>query len=147
MNINIKATLAMVAICLMGATQAGAQNESKALRTALADYLENYNRNATCYTSYDRVTVEDITVNAEERKVYIYLNVGFLGQPFTPESVKSIKENIQQRLPKNLQRYDVVVYADGTPIDMLVPVNLAEKKDPTRMYGKLDYKGHPWVQR
>ena len=39
MNINIKATLAMVAICLMGATQAGAQNESKALRTALADYL------------------------------------------------------------------------------------------------------------
>ncbi len=147
MNINIKATLAMVAICLMGAIQAGAQNESKALRTALADYLENYNRNATCYTSYDRVTVEDITVNAEERKVYIYLNAGFLGQPFTPESVKSIKENIQQRLPKNLQRYDVVVYADGTPIDMLVPVNLAEKKDPTRMYGKLDYKGHPWVQR
>ncbi len=147
MNRNIKVALALAAMCLVGAGQAWAQTDTKAMRTALADYIENYNRNATCYTSYDRVTVEDISVSQEERKVHIYLSEGFLGQPFTPESVKSINDNIQQRLPKSLQDYKVVVYADGTPIEQLVPVNLTDGKDTSRVYGKRDYKGHPWVQR
>ncbi len=147
MKRNIKATLALAAMCLMGAGHAEAQSDTRSLRTALADYIENYNKNATCYTSYDRVTVEDITVSQEERKVYIYLSEGFLGQPFTPESVKAINENIRQRLPKALQDYKVVVYADGTPIELLIPVNMTDGKDTSRVYGKRDYKGHPWVQR
>lgn len=146
MNKHIPAILSLATMIAMGTTDICAQ-QNKALRTALADYIENYNRNATCYTSYDRVTVEDISINSEERKVFIYLSEGFLGQPFTPESVKEIYENIQKRLPQNLASYKLVVYADGTPIEMLIPVNLSEVKDESRIYGKLEYKGHPWVQR
>ena len=130
----------------MGLCPTSAQ-DVKTMRTALADYLDNYNKNATCYTSLDKVRVEDITVSPEDQTVYIYLNEGFLGQPFTPESVSSIQENIKQRLPKNLQDYHLVVYADGTPIEMLIPVNLTDGKDTSRVYGKKEYKGHPWVQR
>lgn len=143
----IRAALLTAVICVTGTGKVCAQTDARSLRTCLADYIENYNRNATCYTSYDRVTVEDLSVNAEERKVYIYLSEGFLGQPFTPESVQSINENIKQRLPKGLKGYEVVVYADGTPIEMLVPVNLAKSEDPSRVYGKKEQKVHPWVQR
>ena len=147
MNRNIKATLALVTMCVMGAVRGWAQSDTRTLRTALADYIENYNRNATCYTSYDPVTVEDISVSQEERKVHIYLGEGFVGQPFTPESVRDINANIQRRLPKPLQDYKVVVYAGGTPIESLVPVNLTDGKDTSRVYGKRDYKGRPWVHR
>lgn len=143
----IKAALLAALMSMAGSTNAQAQTDAKSLRTALANYIENYNRNATCYTSYDKVTVEDITVNAEERRVYLYLSEGFLGQPFTPESVKSINENIKQRLPKNLQGYDVTVYADGTPIELLIPVSMTDGKDTSRVYDKKEYRCHPWVQR
>ena len=147
MNNIIKAALLAALIGMARSTNAQAQADAKSLRSALADYIENYNRNATCYTSYDKVTVEDISVSTEERRVYLYLSEGFLGQPFTPESVKSINENIKQRLPESLQGYDVTVYADGTPIELLVPVNLTDGKDTSRVYGKREFRCHPWVQR
>ena len=146
MNCTKNKIAAFACTCLMGLCPTSAQ-DVKTMRTALADYLDNYNKNATCYTSLDKVRVEDITVSPEDQTVYIYLNEGFLGQPFTPESVSSIQENIKQRLPKNLQDYHLVVYADGTPIEMLIPVNLTDGKDTSRVYGKKEYKGHPWVQR
>ncbi|MGN0233164.1 MAG: hypothetical protein ACI4B5_01925 [Bacteroidaceae bacterium] len=147
MNGTRKTILALATTCLIGVGHTFAQGDVKTMRTALADYLDNYNKNATCYTSLDKVKVEDISISSEERTVYIYLNEGFLGQPFTPESVNSIQENIRQRLPRNLQEYKLVVYADGTPIEMLIPVNLTDGKDTSRVYGKKEYKGHPWVQR
>lgn len=75
----------------------------------------------------------------------MYANPTFGYQPFTEENVSAIYRLLKQSLPGPVNYYTLQVYADGKPIEELVPNAFRKKQDKTRLYGKLEAKGNPWV--
>ena len=50
-------------------------------------------------------------------------------------------------MPGPVNYYRITLYADGQPIENLIPNFLRKKgKDKERLYGKIEYKGDAWTQ-
>lgn len=112
-------------------------------KTPLAIYFENYqNPN---FTSADKIKVEDLDINNEEKRYSIYLNDAFKSQPFTPTIVQRIYEDVRRTLETPYNTYQITIYAQDVPIEQLIPINLLSERDSMRVYGKNPYKGNSWV--
>jgi hypothetical protein len=112
-------------------------------KTPLALYFENYqNPN---FSSTDKIKVEDLNINSNEKKYAIYLNDAFKAQPFTPTLVQSIYEEVRRTLEAPYNTYQITIYAQDTPIEQLIPINLLSERDSMRVYNKKLYKGNAWV--
>lgn len=119
---------------------------SQGLEGTVEDRLNRY------FTEYKHPTanfgvcgLESYTLDHERRKLDIHPTPTFGYQPFTPESVKQIYESLKGCLPGPVNYYDITVYADGKPIDELIPNYLRKKKDNALRW-KREYKGNPWTQ-
>lgn len=112
-------------------------------KTPLALYFENYqNPN---FSSADKIRVEDLDINNEEKRYTIYLNDAFKSQPFTPSLVQRIYEDVRRTLETPYNTYKIVIYAQDVPIEQLIPINLLSERDSMRVYRKNPYKGNSWV--
>lgn len=112
-------------------------------KTPLALYFENYqNPN---YSSNDKIKIEDIDINNDEKRYAIYLNEAFKSQPFTPTIVQTIYENVRRTLEPPYNTYQIILYAQDVPIEQLIPINLLSERDSMRVYRKNPYKGNSWV--
>ena len=109
----------------------------------LSAYFANYTNEA--YSSLDKIKVEDIHVNRENRSMEIYLNEPFLGQPFTPQTVKRIYQNTAEQLPAPFNKYRLTIFVKNTPIDQFVPITLMQQKDSRRLYDFKHIDVKPWV--
>ena len=89
--------------------------------------------------------LDSFHLDHRKRKLDIYPSVTFGYQPFTPESVKQIYDNLKGRLPGPVNYYDITIHADGKTIDELIPNHLRKKLDKTRLW-KREYKGDAWVR-
>ena len=112
-------------------------------KTPMALYFENYqNPN---FSSTDKIRVEDLDINNEEKRYAIYLNDAFKSQPFTPSLVQRIYEDVRRTLETPYNTYKIVIYAQDVPIEQLIPINLLSERDSMRVYRKNPYKGNSWV--
>ena len=112
-------------------------------KTPLALYFENYqNPN---FSSADKIKIEDLDINNEEKRYAIYLNDAFKSQPFTPSLVQRIYEDVRRTLETPYNTYKIVIYAQDVPIEQLIPINLLSERDSMRVYRKNPYKGNSWV--
>ena len=60
---------------------------------------------------------------------------------------KYLQNQVENLLPGPVRFFDVTIYADGKPIEDLIPnVYRKKKKDKTRLSLNIDYKGAPWVK-
>lgn len=131
--------------CLLGMTcnlraQSLEQNIEERLSHYFADYKPERTYIGTC-------RLDSFAVNHEKKSVDIYANATFGYQPFTEENTKSIYQAIKLLLPGPTNYYKIKIYADNLPIESLIPnVYRKKDKDKTRLYGKTDYKGAPWVE-
>ncbi len=114
-----------------------------AIKNRLAGYFTNYT--SAAFTSADPIRLTDVEVDAKERIVRLYANAGFAAQPFTPETVRSIRRDVERLMPPPYNTYRIQILANGTPIEELVPLALCDTTADKRRWGELEYKGKPWV--
>ena len=130
--------LILFSLCLDGNAQRR-RNE----KTPLALYFEKYQN--PDYSSADKIKIEDIDINNEEKRYGIYLNDAFKSQPFTPTVVQRIYQDVRSTLEPPYNTYQIVIYAQDVPIEQLIPINLLSEVDSMRVYQRNPYKGNPWV--
>lgn len=83
-------------------------------------------------------------VNTSTKKITIFVDDRFAEQEFTKKSVKSIYKKVKKLLPKPYNKYELEINTSGIAIEKLVPGY--ESEDVTNLWGKLNYKGKPWVR-
>lgn len=120
-----------------------AQDIERNVKERLTDYFGNYQATAKISTP----KLKSIDINYDRKTIDIYASESFAYQPFRPENVEAIYSQVKGLLPGPVHYYKITIYADGKPIDELIP-NLyrRKKKDKERMSLHTDYKGAPWVK-
>lgn len=121
-----------------------AQDIEKNVKERLTDYFSKYIP-ATANTGSTKLSSFDI--DFDRKKLSIYTSESFAYQPFLPETVDEIYQQIQNLLPGPVRFFQTTVYANNQPIEELVPnFYRAKKKDKSRLWTNTDYKGAPWVK-
>ena len=123
-------------------TDCNAQRRRKE-KTPLAIYFENYQNPS--FSSADKIKIEDLDINNEEKRYAIYLNDAFKSQPFTPTLVQRIYEDVRRTLEPPYNTYQIIIYAQDVPIEQLIPINLLSERDSMRVYSRNLFKGNAWV--
>ncbi len=124
--------------------QAQAQRLENAVKERLDTFFNNY---STSQANIGQTSLKSFKLDNQNRTLDIYPNINFGYQPFTDENVKAIYRTIKQSLPGPVNYYKVKIYADGRPIEELVPNYLhkrrAQNKD--RLWRNIQYDGASWV--
>lgn len=121
-----------------------AQDIERNVKDRLTDYFRSY---APVSAKISTPKLQSIDIDYDRKRVAVYVTDNFAFQPFLPESVEAIYQQIQTLLPGPVRFYDLTVYAGNKPIEELVP-NLYRKKKPNkeRLSLQTEYKGQPWVK-
>lgn len=138
-----KLTLLLLSL-LIGAEMLLAQDIEKNVKERLTDYFGSY---VPASTKTSAAKLKEFNIDYDRKKMTIYATESFATQPFVPETVEAIYQQIQNLLPGPVRFFDLTIYAGDRPIDDLVP-NLYRKKrqDKSRLSLSIDYKGEPWVK-
>ena len=109
----------------------------------LQNFFKNYN---TSYANIGKCHLEKFTVDHENKTLNVYASTSFGYQPFTETNTRAIYRSIKQVLPGPVNYYDIKIFADGKVIEDLIPNAFNSHKDKSRLYGKIDFRGEPWVK-
>ena len=121
-----------------------AQNDAAGrIKSRLTEYFQNYRNDA--YTSADVIRLTNVEVDTQQRTVSLYVTAGFASQPFTPETVQRIHEEVGRLMPEPYKAYQTIIYANGAPIEELVPLAQGDTVLQRRRWGEVEYRGYPWV--
>lgn len=120
-----------------------AQDLDKNVEQRLKEYFSGY----TTTVKIGKTKLENFSIDYKRKTISIYVSDNFAYQPFRPETVEGIYRKISRVLPGPVNYYQPKVYVKNQPIDELVP-NLyrKKKKDKSRQWLEVDYKGAPWTQ-
>ena len=119
-----------------------AQALDKNVEERLTEFFANYQ---TTYANIGKCKLDSFSIDYTRKKLAIYASKSFGYQPFNNENVPHIYRLLKQSLPGPVNNYDLTVYADGKPIEELVPNYLRKKKDVSRIWKK-EYTGNAWVK-
>lgn len=120
-----------------------AQDIERNVKERLTDYFAKYTATAKISTP----KLNSIDIDYDRKTITIYASEGFAYQPFRPETVEMIYNQVKELLPGPVHYYRTTIYADGKPIEELIPnIYRNKKKDKERMSLHVDYKGAPWVK-
>lgn len=120
-----------------------AQDIERNVKERLTDYFSKYTTTAKISTP----KLKSIDINYDRKTIAIHASESFAYQPFRPETVVSVYNQVKELLPGPVHYYQLTIYADGKPIEELVPnFYRHKKKDKERMSLNIDYKGAPWVK-
>ncbi|MCI5450556.1 N-acetylmuramoyl-L-alanine amidase [bacterium] len=135
--------LAMLTLLAASFPATAQQRTEKVLRNELSGYFSAYSNPA--YSSNDKISIEKITVDRETRTLSIFVNEGFSSQPFTPQLVATIYDDVRARLRAEYRGFNLIIYAQGKRIQDLIPVSLQANPDSARIYRSQMRRGNPWV--
>ncbi|MCH5307835.1 MAG: xanthan lyase [Prevotella sp.] len=131
----------VLACCPLSAQTA--KDEAK-LKINLKEYFSKYKPKGTKLRQAPRLV--DVKVDHQARTMTITADEFFAAQEFTPEITESIYKKIKSELPKVYRNYELTVITNGMAIDELIPNRLSKNADKSRLWGKIDYDGKPWVK-
>jgi len=92
-----------------------AQDIERNVKERLTDYFNQYT--ATAKISTPKLNSFDI--NYDRKTIAIYASESFAYQPFRPETVENIYNQVKELLPGPVHYYQLTIYADGKPIEDL----------------------------
>ena len=140
--------LAVFVAATMCIAALSAQKVDRAVVDSISGYFKRYtsDRCVTKFTGLDRRR-NNVVVNNKAQEITIYCNEAFAGQPFTPDMVKRVYDDVRALLPKKIRKYKVQILYKGKSIDSSIP-NIYRKKniDKSRVWGDVGYVGNPWVK-
>ena len=142
-----KLSLYIFILCLLaGTSQALAQTakDEARLKENLQKYFSKYKPKGTRLTEQPRLT--GYQVNNKARTIIITADEYFAAQEFTPEITKNIYKKVKGELPKVYRDYKLTVMTNGMAIDELIPNRLSQNADKSRLWGRINYDGSPWVK-
>lgn len=123
---------------------APAQSLEKNVENRLKDFFANYQ---TSYADIGTCALERFSIDHQKKTLHVYANDNFGYQPFTEANVKAVYRSLTQSLPGPVNYYDITLYADGQPIENLIPNAYREKdKDKNRLYGNLRHPDNAWTE-
>lgn len=120
-----------------------AQSLDNTIKQRLTDFFKNYQ---TSHADIGTCKLDHFVLDHEKRTLQVYASPSFGYQPFTEETTSAIYRLITQSLPGPVNYYQIAIYADGMPIDNLIPNAFRKKKDTDRQYKNISYHGNPWVE-
>ncbi|WP_303298928.1 xanthan lyase [Phocaeicola coprophilus] len=120
-----------------------AQSLDNTVKQRLTDFFKNYQ---TSHADIGTCKLDHFVLDHEKRTLQVYASPSFGYQPFTEETTSAIYRLITQSLPGPVNYYQITIYADGMPIDNLIPNAFRKKKDTDRQYKNISYHGNPWVE-
>ena len=109
----------------------------------LTQYFDNYS--TPLVNNSIKTTIEDLQIDSEAKVVHLYVSEAFVFQPFTPTVVKKIYEEVKPLLPAPYNTYQLIIYAQGTAIEQLIPAHLMGKSDTARTYQRNVPRVNAWV--
>lgn len=120
---------------------------AQAIEKTVEDRLnEFFNSYTSTSAKIKQPTLQSVEIDFDRKQLTIQASESFAYQPFLPETVESIYNQVENILPGPVRFFDVTIYADGRPIEDLIPnAYRKKKKDKTRLSLNTDYKGAPWV--
>lgn len=89
--------------------------------------------------------LQKLTVNDNTRHVVVTTSEHFAQQEFTGKQVGKIYKKIKKALPKPYNKYRIEIITNGMPIEQYVLGYEKQNTDGQSLWGKIDYKGTPWV--
>lgn len=120
-----------------------AQSLDNTVKQRLTDFFKNYQ---TSHADIGTCKLDHFVLDHEKRTLQVYASPSFGYQPFTEETTSAIYRLITQSLPGPVNYYQIAIYADGMPIDNLIPNAFRKKKDTDRQYKNISYHSNPWVE-
>ena len=131
-------------LCLtLGVNFLSAQDIERNVKERLTDYFGRYTATAKISTP----KLKCIDIDYERKTIAINASESFAYQPFRPETVEAVYNQVKELLPGPVHYYRLTIFADGKPIEELIPnIYRNKKKDKERMSLKTDYKGAAWVK-
>ena len=109
----------------------------------MTDYFGRYTATAKISTP----KLKSVDIDYERKTIAIHASESFAYQPFRPETVEAVYNQVKELLPGPVHYYRLTIFADGKPIEELIPnIYRNKKKDKERMSLKTDYKGAAWVK-
>lgn len=133
----------MLTVLLCPALPIKAQSLDNTVKQRLTDFFKNYQ---TSYADIGTCKLDHFVIDHEKRTLQVYTSPSFGYQPFTEETTSAIYRLITQSLPGPVNYYKITVYADGQPIDNLIPNAFRKNKDTDRQYKGISYRGNPWTE-
>lgn len=136
-------TFLLFAIC--GVASGQTTKAEKALTEVFNAYFDTYSLPG--YGHFGRFKTEKVRINTRRKCIDVFPSDAFCSQPFTPARIDSVYAGLRAVLPADYQRYDLrVLTKNSRRIERLVPNQLrTEMADSRRLWGKIAYKGVPWV--
>ena len=115
---------------------------AQTLERKLKDWAAAYERT----DAYLRpATFTSCNVDTEEKTIRIVFGGGFPEQTFSEAIVDRVYKEIKQLLPDSQRNFDLIIEADGRPIEELVPNFFRSGKKDSKRQLPVIYKGEPWV--
>ena len=94
-----------------------AQDIERNIKERLTDYFGNYVSTARISTP----KLDGFYIDYEHKTITVHASESFACQPFRPETVERIYNQIRDLLPGPVHYYRLTIYTDGKPIEELVP--------------------------
>ncbi len=134
----------LIAFCLSCQVLNGWSQTS--VQDVVTQFVSNYK--VVGYQPNDRMAIDSLQTDEELHEVRIFANEPFCSQPFTQQSVDRIYADLQRRLPAPYNTYHLAIYNKKHQlIEDLVPnIFRSSGRDESRLWGKIDYQGRPWVE-
>lgn len=110
----------------------------------LKDYFNTFQANESQFKVQPQMST--YVIDSKARKVSITVSDIFAAQEFSPDLVNKIYKKVKKTLPNPYDDYKIQVITTGVPIEELIPNRLSDNADKSRMWGKINYKGNPWVE-
>lgn len=131
-------------LCLtLGVNFLSAQDIERNVKERLTDYFGRYTVTAKISTP----KLKSVDIDYECKTIAIHASESFAYQPFRPETVEAVYNQVKELLPGPVHYYRLTIFADGKPIEELIPnIYRNKKKDKERMSLKTDYKDKAWVK-
>ena len=131
-------------LCLtLGVNFLSAQDIERNVKERLTDYFGRYTTTAKISTP----KLKSVDIDYERKTIAIPASESFAYQPFRPETVEAVYNQVKELLPGPVHYYRLTIFADGKPIEELIPnIYRNKKKDKERMSLKTDYKDKAWVK-
>ena len=119
-----------------------AQSQQKVVERRLREYFRGYESEEVNVGTCKLIRFQ---LNPKERTLIVYANANFGNQPFRPQITEKIYDDLRSRLPGPVNYYDISILVGGKSIDDLIPNSYRKEKDATRLWGRAQHVGAPWV--
>lgn len=112
-------------LCLtLGVNLLSAQDIERNVKERLTDYFGRYTVTAKISTP----KLKSVDIDYERKTIAIHASESFAYQPFRPETVEAVYNQVKELLPGPVHYYRLTIFADGKPIEELIPNIYRNKK-------------------